>query len=179
MGGSPGLTSGGEQHMASADETRQRAARTARQAADSKWIECTARVGLAARGLVYVLIGILALEIAFVDRAERADQQEAFQTLAQNGFGKAILWLVILGFVGYGLWQASEAAWGHRTERDDRKRTASRVESAVKAVIYLVLAVVAVRVVTGSSSGGQGSEQVTAKVLQLPGGQVLVALAGV
>ena len=51
-------------------------------------------MGLAARGLVYVLIGILALQIAFVDRAERADQQGAFQTLAQNGFGKAILWLV-------------------------------------------------------------------------------------
>lgn len=45
---------------------------------------------------------------------------------------------------------------GHRTERDDRKRTASRIESAVKAVIYLVLAVVAFRVVTGSSLGGQG-----------------------
>jgi hypothetical protein len=100
--------------MASADETGQRAARTARQAADSKWIERAARVGLAARGLVYVLIGILAVQIAFVDRAEQADQQGAFQTLAQNGFGKAVLWLVILGFVGYGLWQATEAVWGHR-----------------------------------------------------------------
>jgi hypothetical protein len=114
-----------------------------------------------------------------VNRAKEADQQGAFQTLAQNGFGKAILWLVILGFVGYGLWQASEAAWGHRTEHDDRKRTASRIESAVKAVIYLLLAVVAFRVVTGTSSGGQGGEQVTAKALQLPGGQVLVGLAGV
>ena len=46
-------------------------------------------------------------------------------------------------------------------------------------MIYLVLAVVAVRVVTGTSQSGRGGEQVTAKVLQLPGGQVLVALAGV
>ena len=165
--------------MTSAGDSGQRAASAARQAADSKWIERAARVGLAARGLVYVLIGILALQIAFVDRAERADQKGAFQTLAQNGFGKAVLWLVVLGFVGYGLWQATEAAWGHRTELDDRKRTANRAESAVKAVIYLVLAVVAFRVVTGSSQGGQGGEQVTAKLLQLPGGQVLVGLAGV
>jgi hypothetical protein len=126
-----------------------------------------------------VLIGSLAFQIAFVDRAKEADQQGAFQTLAQNGFGKAVLWLVILGFVGYGLWQASEAAWGHRTQRDDRKRTTSRIESAIKAVIYLILAVVAFRVVTGTSHGGQGGEQVTAKVLQLPGGQLLVGLAGV
>jgi Domain of Unknown Function (DUF1206) len=165
--------------MASARQTGQRAARTAQQAADSKWIERTARLGLAARGLVYVLIGILAFQIAFVNRAKEADQQGAFQTLAHNGFGKAVLWLVILGFVGYGLWQASEAAFGHRTERDDRKRTASRVESAIKAVIYLILAVVAFRVVTGSSRSGQGGEQVTAKLLQLPGGQILVGLAGV
>jgi len=165
--------------MASTGERGQRAARTARRAADSKWIERTARVGLAARGLVYVLIGILAVQIAFVNRAKEADQKGAFQTLAHNGFGKAVLWLVIIGFVGYGLWQASEAAWGHRTERDDRKRTASRIESAVKAVIYLVLAVVAFRVVTGTSHGGQGGEQVTAKALQLPGGQILVGLAGV
>jgi hypothetical protein len=165
--------------MASAGSRGQQAARAARQAADNKWIERTARVGLAARGLVYVLIGILALQIAFVDRAEQADQQGAFQTLAQNGFGKAILWLVILGFVGYGLWQASEAAWGHRREPDDRKRTANRIESAIKAAIYLILAVVAFRVVTGTSRSGQGGEQVTAKLLQLPGGQLLVALAGV
>jgi Domain of Unknown Function (DUF1206) len=165
--------------MTSAGDSGQRAASAARQAADSKWIERAARVGLAARGLVYVLIGILALQIAFVDRAERADQKGAFQTLAQNGFGKLVLWLIIIGFVGYGLWQASEAAWGHRTEHDDRKRTANRAESGVKAVIYLILAVVAFRVVTGSSQGGQGGEQITAKVLQLPGGQVLVGLAGV
>jgi hypothetical protein len=165
--------------MTSAGDSGQRAASAARQAADSKWIERAARVGLAARGLVYVLIGILALQIAFVDRAERADQKGAFQTLAQNGFGKLVLWLVILGFLGYGLWQATEAAWGHRRELDDRKRTANRAESAVKAVIYLVLAVVAFRVVTGSSQGGQGGEQVTAKLLQLPAGQVLVGLAGV
>jgi hypothetical protein len=164
--------------MTSAGDSGQRAASAARQAADSKWIERAARVGLAARGLVYVLIGILALQIAFVDRAERADQKGAFQTLAQYGFGKLVLWLVILGFLGYGLWQATEAAWGHRRELDDRKRTANRAESAVKAVIYLVLAVVAFRVVTGTSKGGQGGEQVTAKLLQLPGGQVLVGLAG-
>jgi hypothetical protein len=164
--------------MASASSSGQQAADTARRAAESRWIERTARLGLAARGLVYVLIGILAFQIGFVDRAERADQKGAFQTLAQNGFGKLVLWLVIIGFVGYGLWQATEAIWGHRRERDDRKRTANRVESAAKAVIYLVLAVVALRVVTGSSKGGQGGEQVTAKLLQLPGGQVLVGLAG-
>jgi len=68
---------------------------------------------------------------------------------------------------------------GPPRERDDRKRAASQIESAIKAVVCLVLAVVALRVVTGSGNGGQGGEQATAKLLQMPGGQVLVALAGV
>jgi hypothetical protein len=136
-------------------------------------------VGLAARGLVYALISILAFQIAFVDRGKEADQRGAFQTLAQNGFGKAVLWVVIIGFIGYAVWQATEAAWGHWRERDERKRMASRVESAIKAVIYIVLAVVAFRVVTGSSKQGQGGEQFTAKVLKMTGGQFLVTLAGV
>ena len=136
-------------------------------------------MGLAARGLVYALIGILAFQIAFVDRSKQADQRGAFQTLAQNGFGKAVLWIVIIGFLGYAVWQATEAAWGHRLERDQRKRTASRIESAVKAVIYVMLAAVAFQVVTGSSKEGQGGEALTAKALKMTGGQFLVTLAGI
>jgi Domain of Unknown Function (DUF1206) len=165
--------------LASADQTRQRAVSAARRASQSKWIDRTARVGLAARGLVYVLIGILAFQIAFVDRAKEADQRGAFQTLAQNGFGKGVLWIVIIGFLGYAAWQASEAAWGHRSEPDERKRMASRIESAVKVLIYLGLTVVAIRVVTGSGGTGQGGATLTAKVLKMTGGQFLVGLAGV
>jgi hypothetical protein len=165
--------------LASAGSTGDRAASAARRASQSRWVDRTARVGLAARGLVYVLVSILAFQIAFVDRAKEADQRGAFQTLAQNGFGKVVLWIVIIGFLGYAVWQASEAAWGHRSERDERKRTASRIESAVKAAIYVVLTVVAVRVVTGSAKAGQGGETLTAKVLKMTGGQFLVGLAGV
>jgi Domain of Unknown Function (DUF1206) len=165
--------------LASAGQTGQHAVSAVRRASQSKWIDRTARVGLAARGLVYVLIGILAFQIAFVDRAKEADQRGAFQTLAENGFGKVVLWIVIIGFLGYAAWQASEAVWGHRNEPDERKRMASRIESAVKALIYLGLIVVAVRVVTGSGGSGQGGATLTAKVLKMTGGQFLVGLAGV
>jgi Domain of Unknown Function (DUF1206) len=77
--------------VASVGGSGRRAADTARRAADSRWIERTARVGLAARGLVYVLIDILAFRIAFVDRAERADQKGAFQTLAQTASARPSL----------------------------------------------------------------------------------------
>jgi type IV secretory pathway VirB2 component (pilin) len=163
----------------SVNQAGQQAASAAHRAGESRWIDRAARLGLAGRGLVYALIAVLAFQIAFVDRAKEADQKGAFQTLAQNGFGKVVLWLVIIGFVGYAVWLATEAVWGHWREQDKRKRTAKRVESAVKAVIYLLLAVLAFRIVTATSSGDQGAETVTAKVLDMTGGQFLVGLAGV
>jgi len=125
-----------------------------------------------------VLIGILAFQIAFVDRAAQADQQ-----------GHSISWPRTASARSSCGWSSSALSamacgrppkpLGPPRERDDRKRAASQIESAIKAVVCLVLAVVALRVVTGSGNGGQGGEQATAKLLQMPGGQVLVALAGV
>jgi hypothetical protein len=164
--------------MSSVGRTGQQAVSAANRVGDNRWVDRTARVGLAARGLVYVLIGVLAIQIAFVDRAKEADQKGAFQTLAQNAWGKAVLWIVVVGFLGYAVWLATDAVSGHWQEREKSKRTARRVESGVKAVAYVVLAVLAFRVVTGSSSG-QGGETVTAKVLGMTGGRFLVGLAGV
>jgi hypothetical protein len=158
--------------------TGRAAAGAARRAGDSQWVDRLARVGLAARGLVYVLIAVLAFQIAFGNRGGRADQKGAFQTLAQNGWGKFLLWVVIVGFIGYAAWLTTDAVWGHRAEPRAGKRTADRIESGVKAVFYVLLAVVAFRVVTGSSKN-TGGEQFTAKVLRMTGGQLLVGLAGV
>lgn len=152
-------------------------ARAARRAGDSRWMERWARVGIAARGLVYLLIGVLAIQIAAGRSHREADQKGAFQTLVAQPAGKFMLWLVALGLIGYAVWQATEAIWGYR-EKSGRKRTAKRVESAAKAVIYLVIAGLAIKVVTGANSSG-GGDTATAKVLKMSGGQFLVGLAGV
>jgi Domain of Unknown Function (DUF1206) len=149
---------------------------TARRAANSRSLDWLARLGLAARGLVYVLIGALALQIAFGDSGERADQQGAFQTLAQSGAGKALLWVVALGFIGYAAWQVTQAVWGYR-DKPKAKRNGHRVVSAAKAVVYFGLAGLAVRTAVGSGGGG-GGQTVTAKLLGMTGGRVIVVIAG-
>jgi hypothetical protein len=140
-------------------------------------MERLARVGIAARGVVYVLIGFLALQIAFGNRHKEADQKGAFQTLVQQPGGKLLLWAVAIGLFGYALWQATEAIWGHRQERE-RKRLIMRVESAVKAVIYVLIGTLAVKIVTGAGKADAGGEGATAKVLKMSGGQFLVGLVG-
>jgi hypothetical protein len=94
-----------------------------------------------------------------------------------------LLVVLVAGFVGLGLWQAAEAVWGKRQEREDAKRAAKRAGAAGKAVLYLVLAGTAASVLFGgrSSNGGGGDQKEqswTAKVLDLPGGRLIVGLAG-
>jgi Domain of Unknown Function (DUF1206) len=168
---------GGEQQIAGLDGTvMTTASATVRQAANSRSLDWLARLGLAARGLVYVLIGVLAFRIAFGNGGERADQQGAFQELAQNGAGKALLWVVALGFIGYAAWLVTRALWGYR-DKPAAKRRGHRVVSAVRAVVYFGLAALAVKTAVGSG-GGNGGQTATAKLLGMTGGRAIVVIAG-
>jgi len=149
----------------------------AHQAANSDAINKAARVGFLAKGLVYALIGLLAFQIALGD-SEQADQKGALQAVAEQPGGSVVLWLMVIGFTGYALWRFTEAAWGRRDEPDEKKRTVKRIGSAANGLVYLAFAVLAFRTVTSSSSSGSSGESMTAKVLEWPGGQALVVLAG-
>jgi hypothetical protein len=149
----------------------------ARQAANSDAFNKAARVGFLAKGLVYALIGALAIQVAFGD-SEKTDQQGALQSVADKPGGSVVLWLMVLGFVGYAVWRFSEAAWGRRDETDEKKRTLKRLGSAANGLIYLGFGVLAFRTVTAGSSGGSTSADITATVLKWPGGQTIVFVAG-
>jgi hypothetical protein len=113
----------------------------AEQAGDSASLEGLARVGLVAYGVVYLLVGWLALQIAWGASASKsADTSGALRTLAAQPFGKILLWLVALGLVALALWQASEAIWGYRN-REAAKRIPKQATSGAKAVIYAALEV--------------------------------------
>ena len=151
----------------------------ARQAQQSDWIDWVARAGLVAYGVVYVLIGWLAIQLAFGDRSGRPSSSGALRELAQQPFGGVLIWVVSIGMFLLALWQGLEAAVGHRDE-DGKKRVAKRVASAGKAIVYVVIGISGVKVAVGSggSSGKGGEETFTAQLMDLPGGQVLVGAVG-
>jgi hypothetical protein len=144
------------------------------RASDSDWLARGARVGLAARGLLYVLVGALAIEVARGGSA-RTDQEGALRTISEQPFGQTLLWLVAGGLLAYGLWRLGEGVWGRREEPAGRKRTLKRVESLGSAALNVLLAVSAARIAAGSDGSG-GS--LTARVLEAPGGTGLLTAAG-
>jgi hypothetical protein len=139
-----------------------------------------AQVGLIARGVLYLMIGILALQIAFGGAGSgQASQQGALQTIAQGPFGTVLVALVGLGLAGYAGWRVSQFFTEKGDEDSRAKEWITRVSYLVRAVIYAGLSFLALRIAFGDSSGGGGGSQaLTARVMALPAGRILVGLVG-
>jgi hypothetical protein len=169
--------------MASVGTTGRRTARQAEAAGEdvarSKHLERLARAGLVARGVVYGLIGILAIKVAIGSGGETTDQQGALKTIAGQPFGKVLLILVAIGLAGYALWRLVRAAIGHgpETGEDDAK---DRISGVVSGIAYAALCFTAVKILIGSSSSSSSSktEKATGGVLDWPLGRYLVIVAG-
>lgn len=154
------------------------APRSARQVAQSKPVKVGARVGILAYGITHLLIAWLALQVAFGQGGEKADQRGAFQTLAEGPGGKLLLWVLVVGFVAVALWRLEQAIWGYSYESDRMRNIRKRAISGGKVVLFLLLAVLAGRIAAGSGGGGDGQQNATAGMLGLPGGQFIVGAIG-
>jgi hypothetical protein len=157
--------------------TAARASGTARRASDSPAARALARAGLAARGVLYILIGLVAILVALGQSSQEADQKGALQLLAGQPYGLAALWLLGIGFAGYALWRLSEAAFGVTGEGNG---AGARLKSLVRALIYAFFAYLTFQIIAGTGGGSQTKKQqdLTATVMHHPGGQWLVGLAG-
>jgi Domain of Unknown Function (DUF1206) len=169
---------GGEEETGMRSTATARASGTARRASDSPAARGLARAGLAARGVLYILIGWVAILVALGQSSQQADQQGALQMLAGQPYGLVSLWLLGIGFAGYALWRLSEAAFGVTGEGGG---AGARLRSLVRAVVYGYFAYQTFKIITGAGSGNQTKKQqdLTATVLRHPGGQWLVGLVGV
>jgi len=144
--------------------------------AHAKTLGWLARAGLVARGVVYGLIGVLALELALGEGGKTTDQQGALQTIAHQSFGKLLLILVAIGLGGYAIWRLIRATVGHGAEQRDS--TFERISSLDSGIAYGLLCIAAIGILTSSGGGSESTKQTTAGVLGWTGGTVLVGLAG-
>jgi hypothetical protein len=151
-----------------------------RRAANSRALEVAARAGFVARGAIYVLIGIIAVQVA-VGHGGQADRGGALSQIAGKSYGMVVLWLLVAGFAGLALWRFSEAAFG--AVGPDGHDTSERLKSLARGVLYSVFFVSTLQLVLGSSNsatanGNSQSREMTARVMAHSGGRVLVGLIG-
>ena len=159
---------------------RGRSARYAgRRAARSRYLGLLARAGFAARGVLYVIIGCIAIGIAFGHWRNQADSAGAVRLVAATPAGLIALWLLAAGFTGLALWRLAEAAYGGPGPGEQKLH--SRLAALGKAVVYGVLAFTLVKYAIGAgapNSSNQQSTDLTASVLHHPGGQAVVVALG-
>jgi hypothetical protein len=162
-----------------AAQAGQEARETARK--HSPWLVAFGRFGHAAKGVVYILIGVLAVQVALGRGGETTDSQGALARIAGAPFGKFLLIAAAAGIAGYALWRLLQAALDTDGVGTDGEGIIKRLGYAGSAIIHASLALSAVRLLQTGRAGESSSSSTqswTAQLLERPFGQALVGLAG-
>lgn len=138
------------------------------------------RLGYAARGLVYLLLGYLALSTA----GKAQDGQNAvFDLLQDVPLGTPLLYLVALGLLAYAAFKAIDAASDLENHGDDAAGKGKRIGSAASAVTHVVLAWTAFQFANGEKQQAEGSsantQQTAGSLLDWEVGPFVLGIVGI
>ena len=143
--------------------------------------EMLARFGYAARGVVYGVLGALALMGSLPGAGGEASTQGAFSALLGQPFGRILLGAVAVGLLGHVLWRFAQSILDADHQGTDLKGIGARVGSFASGAANLSLAIAAASLVLAGGGGGgsQGEDGLTAWLMQQPFGRILVGAVGV
>jgi len=153
------------------------------------WKEALGRLGLVGKGVLYAIVGLLAIQLASGDAGTDASKVGAIEWLAVQPFGRVLLVALTLCLFAMAAWRLLDAALGDPVEGDEAK---DRIRFAAKGLLYLAVGCLSLSTtidhwggpsssVSGTSAGSSGDQQqqqATATVLEWPGGRWLVMAAG-
>lgn len=152
-----------------------------RSASQNDWLTMLARVGYAAKGIVYGVVGLLSLRLALGSGGKTAGSREAIQEIGTQPFGRILLALTALGLTCYAVWRLLLGTLDTKDKGADVGGLTTRIGYASSGLINLGLALAAARMAAGSYSGGneQAKQEWTAWLLSQPFGVWLVGALGV
>jgi len=156
-----------------ARKVKRKTAEARRETLRADWTSYIARAGLVSRGVIYTVVGILALRIAFgAGGGEEADKDGAFEVLSRHPLGRVALAVLAVGFACYAAWRLVEAVLD-----PDRRGGWKRVGSGARALLYTSFMVTAVTYVVHDKAPHNNDEDHrdrTAQVLDWPAGRLLI-----
>lgn len=142
-------------------------------------MDVVARFGYGARGVIYIIIGGLAILAALGEGGRTTDSKGALLTLLGQPFGQALLAIVAAGLLAYALWRMIQSIWDADRHGTDFKGLAVRAALLVSFVTHTLLGIFAINLILGWGAGnGKSSQTWTAWLLSLPFGRWAVGLIG-
>jgi hypothetical protein len=138
-----------------------------------------ARAGFAAKGIVYLVIGSLAVMAAAGSGGDTTDARGALHVIGDRGPGRWLLALMGAGLVGFALWSVVVAALDAEDRGSDPKGWALRAGRAVRGLFYGALGLESLRIVLHrATTGGGGAAHWSARAMAMPWGRWLVVAGG-
>lgn len=145
------------------------------------WLKTVARVGLASRAVIYLMLGVLACLIVANGRPPaQASGTGALAEIARQPAGPFLVGLLSAGLLSYGAWRLAQTIAGVEPAVDNRPSWWRRAGWLAIAVLYVVLFAEAMLILMGDgASGGPANhpQGMTATILSWPGGSLLVGAA--
>lgn len=152
------------------------------RAQENIWVDRLTRIGYFARGVIYGLIGIFALQLVLGGRGRITDQSGALATLASQPFGKFLLIIVAIGLVGLFIWGVIRAFADPLRKGHSFKGIVARAGYLISGISYGALFIPTLNLIQGTGrrtgSSTPAAQQATASILARPGGQLIVELVG-
>jgi hypothetical protein len=150
------------------------AVKAARAAARSGTVGVAGRVGLAAQGVCFGLIGVLAIALAAGEGGKATDPQGAFNALARGGWTRVLLIALTFGFACYALWRFSQALLDRGGMGTGVGGLGRRGIQFVQGSTYLLLTIGAGKTVFGAGARAGTERRAAAGILGWPGGREII-----
>jgi hypothetical protein len=156
------------------EDAKEQTKKVARKA--SPWIDRLARMGYVAKGVVYVVIGFLALREALGIGGETTGPSSAFRSIGSQPFGGIMVALLAAGLACYALWKLVQGIMDPDEKGADAHGILRRVGYVGSGAIHGCLAFIAAQSILGAEDSSEDAATANAMAYQPPLGQLVVGL---
>lgn len=152
----------------------------AKDVARGPYGKAMARWGLVSKGALYVLVGVIAADVAIGGGQRLRDRGAAVATVTDTWYGKALVFLLAIGLAGYAAWRFAQGVLGRPLEGGKKEGWPKRIGYFARSAWYLFLLWVVLAALAGADeeSGSREEDRATARVMDWPLGRWIVAAAG-
>jgi hypothetical protein len=152
---------------------------SAHNAAFSPVMEVLTRLGYGVRGAIYIVMGILAVQVALGKGGALASPQGAIAAIGKQPAGMILLWVVLIGILAYSVWGLVRAIWDPLNKGSDTKGIFTRIGYFASAVGYAFLAYTTYGLIMGTSQSTSGSPaKILSSIMAMPMGRWAIGLLG-
>jgi hypothetical protein len=150
-----------------------------KRAAANPLLERLERLGYLARGVLYVVTGLLALGLALQVGGQATDLSGSLVFLIGNPFGKLVLIVIAIGLAAYSVWGFVRAIFDPLHRGSDPSGYVARLGFVTSALSYGAIVIFALQILEGSAGdSGDSTQKTIASVLTHPAGGWLTILIG-